>query len=1810
MNVHYLISLLISYALSCLSVYADCQIPQGSYIYNLTYQSASLSWSYYGSNSPTYQLQWRISGNATWTTNPVLTTPGTSLTGLTNNTTYEWHVRSICAAGDTSAYTSTQTFQTKCDLPYALQIANVTHQSAQLAWYAPVSGATYEVQWRSVGAATWTIVPGLTANYLNLASLPEDTSFEWKVRTICSTTETSDFSTGPSFRTICLPPSNVRVTLINPEAVELKWDSPVANARFDLQWRQAGTTAWTLLEGITLAEYTLTGLTNNTSYEWQVRTACSATSKSTFSAIQPFQTSCPLPINLVSNFVTFNSALLQWTSLATDLQWRASGTADWLTVPNAISPYSLTGLTNNTVYEWRVRTVCSSTVASAYTSTQLLTTQCLAPNSTYSNADDFGGFRLNWYSPESGTFELQWRVSGTDSWSVTTGIVGTTYNLTGLSPGTTYEWRVRKTCSTTEYSGFSTPQSITTGCSIPTYPRSESATSTKIDLVWSSAEPGGSYEVQWRIVNTPNWTTVVDITAKRYTLTGLQVNMHYEWRVRKVCTATVATAFTDSQTFTLTCAQPTSFSTRSINFSSATISWSGANSYSPYEIQYRQAGANDWISVADLSSSQYSVSGLNNNTTYEWRVRSSCPAVGLPDFSAVQTFQTQCSGQFSNLYAGSVAYNSANSAVLYWQIDGNARLYEIQYRETGSADWIILRPEATEADPYFGETAYNYVGKQYTLYNLTPGKTYEWRIRALCTPSIYSDFVNGPTFTSACLIPQDVSGFQQSNTTLAISWYVPPYVTHYDLQWRLVGASDWNTVSGLTGASYTLTNLTAGSTYEYRVRRQCSPGIVSEFSAPVARTMQCTMPNSLMTETMSGSSARLTWSYYNDGIDGATHSNDLQYRVLGSSTWTTVTGVVGTTYSLTGITTGVRYEWRVRAVCSPGITSDFSAPSTFGLNCYPPSVNSYYTQIGTTSAFLSWNSGSPWTKSYLLQWRTLGTTDWTSVPIAYSSNSSSLSSYYLTGLTNNTSYEWRVATNCGDGYLSDFSYTQSFHTACPSVQDLVVNSVGSTSAQLSWSGANLLPQSSYLLQYRVRGTVVWTEVSGITSPTIQLVDLALNTTYEWRVRVECESGVALKFSPSSAFATQCPTPGNLYAYDVTTKSALLTWGTNAENSAVNLQWRQAYSNSVWNEAKQLTGSAYVVTGLKSATRYEYHIQGVCNATDQAVSPSRTSGEFITSSPYASSLSIYPDEISAQAVRLQWVGGPDKTTYILQWRVRNAGWTTTGPLSATGYLLTGLTPNTTYDVRLSYVENGVTYEASNSFTTPCTRMNLLSAVDITATTAKLTWAAVGFPASTPWQVSLQWRMVGSTIWNTVTGITGNSYTLTGLSDNVTYEWRVQNLCSADVTNVSYPASFQTICQIPTSTATQKVTTESALLSWNGFGPTYSVHYRVMGTTAWTTVTGLTSTTFVLTGLANDTNYEWAVATVCTPGSSSVYTPPLPFKTQCRLPTSLSVNLLTTSQVQLVWDSPESAYELQWRVVGSATWSTSSGITSPYTLTGLITGTTYEWRVRAACAVAANGPFASGNSFTPQCPSYYNVYKNTVDITANRAQLTWSANAALAYGLRWRSASSSTWIDVPGNVTPPYTLTGLINNTAYEWQLLTDCQPADGSSAFFQTHCNAPFRLQTEDLTTTSARLNWNDSRDGMGYEVQWRLAGTSSWNVISGITSTSCLLSGLTNYTDYEWQVRSQCENEVPFQLTALFKTVNACSSELLYTIRDGSWDDPTIWSCNRVPTSTDKVKLNHKLVIPNAYVAKALTIYYETGARLTFGIGASVNVGK
>jgi hypothetical protein len=214
-----------------------CNVPTGTSATNITYASATFSWTAVG-GATGYNVRYRISGTSTWSTT---TTSNTSYaaSGLTASSNYEWQVEAICAGGTTSGFTASSNFSTPaqpCNAPMNNYTTSITSNSALL-YSSGITGGVVNIQYRLTSNPTWTFLGNVTTPYL-LTGLQPNSNYQWQVQQVCGQV-TSSWSSSVPFTTLCDTPS----AAISPSGTVTVCSGPVilsANAGSGLSYQ------WTL----------------------------------------------------------------------------------------------------------------------------------------------------------------------------------------------------------------------------------------------------------------------------------------------------------------------------------------------------------------------------------------------------------------------------------------------------------------------------------------------------------------------------------------------------------------------------------------------------------------------------------------------------------------------------------------------------------------------------------------------------------------------------------------------------------------------------------------------------------------------------------------------------------------------------------------------------------------------------------------------------------------------------------------------------------------------------------------------------------------------------------------------------------------------------------------------------------------------------------------------------------------------------------------------------------------------------------------------------------------------------------------------------------------------------------------------------------------------------------------------------------------------------------------------------------------------------------------------------------------------------
>lgn len=164
---------------------------------------------------------------------------------------------------------------------------------------------------------------------------------------------------------------------------------------------------------------------------------------------------CGNPAGLTTASITNNGAAISWnavtnaTSYAVDYKTAASATWTSLTLSQATTSASLSGLTAATAYNWRVSATCPAGTGSLVQANFTTLPNCGDATRLTSSAIGSTTATISWTAVANVTsYTVEYKLNAATIWTPVTlaTLTSTTANLTGLTQGSLYNWRVRATC--------------------------------------------------------------------------------------------------------------------------------------------------------------------------------------------------------------------------------------------------------------------------------------------------------------------------------------------------------------------------------------------------------------------------------------------------------------------------------------------------------------------------------------------------------------------------------------------------------------------------------------------------------------------------------------------------------------------------------------------------------------------------------------------------------------------------------------------------------------------------------------------------------------------------------------------------------------------------------------------------------------------------------------------------------------------------------------------------------------------------------------------------------------------------------------------------------------------------------------------------------------------------------------------------------------------------------------------------------------------------------------------------------------------
>ncbi len=342
-----------------------------------------------------------------------------------------------------------------------------------------------------------------------------------------------------------------------------------------------------------------------------------------------------------------------------------------------------------------------------------------------------------------------------------------------------------------------------------------------------------------------------------------------------------------------------------------------------------------------------------------------------------------------------------------------------------------------------------------------------------------------------------------------------------------------------------------------------------------------------------------------------------------------------------------------------------------------------------------------------------------------------------------------------------------------------------------------------------------------------------------------------------------------------------------------------------------------------------------------------------------------------AITISWNAVPNALRYSFSYRLAGeTTWTNKNVGENLEYTLDDLEPNTEYEFRLKAVGDDVNYKGIYSGVRHATTKIFSERFDApanvcetekTATTVTVAWDAVANAGG----YRIAWRKSGDSADSYVKlGAAETSYQLADLDNDATYVWSVQALGDGVAHAASEYTSERTVRPrqtLETPILSVDDASPSLTITWNAVpnAERYSLSYKLASETAWTSKNVGTVTSYMIRGLAPNTEYDVCLKAI---GDGmdykSVYSAvvraetdasPAPVVGPVRLDTPvLSVATTTDSTIAVTWGAIENAerYSFSYKLASETTWkNVNVGTNLDYTVSGLEANADYDLRLKA-------------------------------------------------------------------------------------------------------------------------------------------------------------------------------------------------------------------------------------------------------------------------
>jgi hypothetical protein len=819
-----------------------------------------------------------------------------TISGLTDNTEYEFYVRAVCSSSENSAWESLF-FQTECQpialLPYTQNFDSMsTHTSNSTSglnnlsdcWKAHNDGTSYTSYPYVYYGSTYANSGNYSLRFYSYNSsaysdqyaiLPAVDNDLYPINTLQLTFDARRYSTSYPFCLIVGAMNGTDVSTFQPiDTMLINTGSTSYETQVVFLTGYTGSGNRLALMAPVEIGSIVSGATYNQGHIDNVTISLAPT--------------CPQPTHLSATNVTDNSVTLEWTENGSANNWVIEYGPAGFTPGNGTevqantNPFTISNLAAATIYNFYVKADCGSGDESTLSGPVAATPGSYSMSATGTNTVttcamviyDDGGIDNDYSTSCNSTLIIQPDVPG---------------NLISISGTVNVEsnWDYLYV-----YDGASSSDPL-----LGTY--------------------SGSYTIT-DLTSTTGPLTLVFTSDASVVYPGFEL---------------VVSCVSNS------CPKPTNFAVSNVGMNTADLSWTPGGSETAWIVEYKEATAATWT-TATATATNYQLTGLSSLTAYNVRVKADC-GDETSQYATASFTTPNCPAADACEYTFVLtdSYGDGwNSAYLTVEQNGTviATLEAVDYdlSSTPTHDTVTVNlcdnnviDLVWHSGSFDSEASITLIGPDgsqiYTSPSMSSYTTYSFTTD--CNGS-----GPGPVITDPTVATNAASAIEQTTATLSATITNPDNVsiTAKGFEWKATTGGTYTQIAGTgTGNTFTanLTGLTPNTGYTYKAfitfNGQTVYGNEMTFTTLEQGVEPCDVPTGLAAGDITGESIAISWN-----ASANAEGYNIQYSPQGG----TISSATSTTnnYTITGLAQNTTYQIQVQANCGNGNLSGWSEPIT------------------------------------------------------------------------------------------------------------------------------------------------------------------------------------------------------------------------------------------------------------------------------------------------------------------------------------------------------------------------------------------------------------------------------------------------------------------------------------------------------------------------------------------------------------------------------------------------------------------------------------------------------------------------------------------------------------------------------------------------------------------------------------------------------------------------------------------------------------------------------------------------------------------